>query len=142
MDIRAGNLRSCWRQQFKKNIQLFALSNQNPTLSFLIWNFLTSVFLKEKNFIMSWRPTWRCLIVFYIICTREFPWKKARKNLVLWKNFFLCRCIVWNWQALLLSYPYINFHCTINCLCITMNYELCITKYSAVVSLFIDPYVI
>ena len=50
-----------------------------------------------------------------------------------------------NWlrtfETLLLLYPYINFDYAINYLCIAMNYELCITKYSRVVRLFIDTYI-
>ena len=48
----------------------------------------------------------------------------------------------WNWWALQPLYLSINFDCAINYLCITIIYELCIMKYSRIVSLFIDTYII
>ena len=91
MDIRAGNLRSCWWQQFKKNVNclLYSIRIENPTLSFLIWNFLTSVFLKEKNLIMSWWPAWRCLIVFWYYLHERGPLEKGRQKFVFMEKLFL-----------------------------------------------------
>ena len=80
--IRARNLRSCWRQQFKKNIQLFALSNQNwkSNFKFPYTKFPYIRFSKGKEFNNEfYDPHSDDSLFFYIICTRE-----AKKQAKMW----------------------------------------------------------
>ena len=86
---------------------------------------------------------------------REVPWEKSKgrqKCSTMEKLFnkkpFHCFKLSAN-DLLLLKLmgpsafiPVMNFDWTINYLCITINYELCIAKYSRVVRLFIDANII
>ena len=104
---------------------------QNPILGLLIWNFaIESInFSKGKEFNNGFDDWLSDVLLFFdIICTKEVPWEKSKgrqKCGTMEKIFnkkpvtFIiddCQQMIyhfWNWWALLLLCPYINFDCTI-----------------------------
>ena len=100
---------------------------KNLILSFLygILQSNLSVFLKGNNSIKGLMTDIAMFDCFFILFVREKSHKKkatADKNVIQCKSFFIIKQV----------------YCTINYLCRTANYELCIKKYSRVFRLFID----
>ena len=106
---------------------LYPIKIENPILSFFIWNFFISVFLKEKNLIISlitYIAVFDCLLILF--ARERFPWKKQS-------------------QAKIGPFAFIRVHKLSlhdKLFIITINYELCITKHITVVRFFIDPDII
>ena len=113
---------------------------KNLILSFFIWNFaIESIsFSKGKEFnngFSDWhRDVW--LLFSYYFHERSSIGKKQRDS-KMWYNvkIFIIKPVYcfnlmtvsdwfgtfWNWRALLLLYPYINFDWRMNFLCMTMK---------------------
>ena len=95
--MRGGNLSSRWRQQFKKNIQLFTLPNQKLKIQFSVSLYRISqsnlsVFLSGKEFSIGFDDCHSDVLLFFVfICTREVLEKEARvnENVVQWESLLL-----------------------------------------------------
>ena len=91
MDIRAANLRSCWRHQFKKNIQLFALSSRNwkSNFKFPYMEFPYISFSKGKEFNNEFMTDMAMLDWFWYYLHERGPMEKGRQKFGFMEKCFL-----------------------------------------------------